>query len=99
MPKLPHVTPSASEGCTLRLYVAGASPSSARAVEVMRAICDDHPDERYELEVVDVYQQPLLALQARVMTIPTLVRVSPGRAPRRIHGHLSDKARVVLGLS
>jgi circadian clock protein KaiB len=81
----------------LRLYVAGAAPSSTRAVEVVRAICDKHLRGRYALEVVDVYQQPRLALDEQIMTVPTLVRISPGPL-RRILGHLSNEACVLLGL-
>lgn len=96
MPKPPPSAESAA-GYVLRLYVAGAAPSSTRAVEALRAICDEHLRDRYELEVVDVYQQPLLALRDQIMTVPTLVKCSP--APmRRLVGPLSDKARLLLGL-
>ncbi|HSO37285.1 MAG TPA: circadian clock KaiB family protein [Labilithrix sp.] len=81
----------------LRLYVAGAAPASTAAVETVRAVCDEHLRDGYELEVVDVYQQPLLALEAQIMTVPTLVRCSPSLT-RRVVGPLSDKARVLLGL-
>lgn len=81
----------------LRLYVAGPSLSSTRAVEVVRTICDEHLRDRYDLEVVDVYQQPLLALREGIMTVPTLVRLSPAPV-RRMLGHLSDTRRVLLGL-
>ena len=80
-----------------RLYVAGAAPSSMSAVELLRTVCDEHLADGYELEVVDVYQQPQLALEDRVLTVPSLVRRSP--APmRRVLGHLSDRSRVLLGL-
>lgn len=81
----------------LRLYVAGAAPSSTRAVEMVRAICDEHLRDRYALEVVDVYQQPMLAVSERIMTVPTLVRILPGPT-RRILARLSNEACVLLGL-
>ncbi|CAN5758649.1 circadian clock KaiB family protein [soil metagenome] len=81
----------------LRLYVAGAAPASTGAVETVRAVCDEHLRDGYELEVVDVYQQPLLAQEAQIMTVPTLVRCSPGPT-RRVVGPLSDKSRVLRGL-
>ena len=81
-----------------RLYVAGAAPSSTSAVELVRTVCEEHLADGYELEVVDVYQQPLLALEADILTVPTLVRLSP--APmRRILGHLTDRSRLLLGLA
>ena len=85
------------EPYVLRLYVAGAAPSSTRAVELVRAVCDEHLCDRYALEVVDVYQQPTLALRERIMTVPTLVRISPGPM-RRVLGHLSNEASVLRGL-
>ena len=93
----PATTIARTEEHRLRLYVAGAAPSSTRAVEVLRRVLDDHVPGRYALEVVDVYQQPLLALQANVMTVPTLMKLSPGPA-RRIVGPLSDASHVLLGL-
>lgn len=81
----------------IRLYVAGAAPASTNAVEVVRSVCDEHLLGRYELEVVDVYQQPLLALRDQIMAVPTLVKTSPGRA-RRVLGPFSDRSRVLAGL-
>lgn len=96
MPK-PLTTAAAAERYVLRLYVAGAAPSSTRAVEVVRAICDEHLRGRYELEVIDVYQQPLLALREHIMTVPTLVKCSPAPS-RRLVGPLLDESHVLLGL-
>ena len=81
----------------LRLYVSGATVGSTRAVEQVRRICDEHLSGRYELEVVDVYQQPELALHAQILTVPTLVKSSPAPA-RRILGDLSDRRHVLRGL-
>ena len=81
----------------LRLYVAGASPGSARAVEALRDICEDYLRDSYDLEVIDVYQQPQLALDERIDAVPVLVRRSPAPV-RRVLGDLSDKEHVVLAL-
>jgi circadian clock protein KaiB len=86
-----------SEIYVLRLYVAGATLRSTRAVEALRATCDERLRGRYEIEVVDVYQQPLLAVNDQILAVPTLVKRSP--APmRRTVGDLSDKQRVLLAL-
>jgi circadian clock protein KaiB len=103
MPKPPPSTePPAASSATpeiyvLRLYVAGATLGSTRAVEALRATCDEHLRGRYEIEVVDVYQQPLLAMKDQVLAVPTLVKRSPAPVQRFV-GDLSDKQRVLLAL-
>ncbi len=86
-----------SERYVLRLYVAGASPGSARAVEALSHICEDYLPNGYDLEVIDVYQQPQLALDERIDAVPVLVKRSPPPV-RRILGDLSDKEHVLLRL-
>ncbi len=89
---------AASERYVLRLYVAGTTPGSIRAVEALRAICDEHLAGRYDLEVIDVYQQPELARHEQIVAVPTLVKQLP--APlRKIIGDLADKQRVLIGLN
>ena len=85
------------ERFVLRLYVAGAAPMSARAVETLRNLCDDHLGARYDLEVIDVYQQPQLALDGHVDAIPALVKLAP-LPVRRILGDLSDTDHVLREL-
>lgn len=80
----------------LRLFIAGTAPRSGRTVEAVRHLRDAHLPG-YELEVVDLYQQPLLAEADRVVAAPTLVRVSPGPS-RRVAGDLTDARRVLQGL-
>jgi len=81
----------------LRLYVTGSTPRSARAIENMRRICEEHLAGRYDLEVVDIYQRPEAAREFQLIAAPTLVKLLP--APlRRIIGDLSDVDRVLLGL-
>ncbi|MGI4884639.1 MAG: circadian clock KaiB family protein [Janthinobacterium lividum] len=82
------------------LYVTGATPNSTRAVRNIKEICERYLAGRYELRIVDLYQQPLLAQQEQIVAAPTLVRVRP--LPRRqLVGDLSDRAAVLaaLGLS
>lgn len=81
----------------LRLYVTGMTPRSARAVANLQAICTEYLDGRYDLEVVDIYQQPALAKGEQIIAAPTLIKKLPLPA-RRIIGDMSDRARVLLGL-
>ena len=81
----------------LRLYVTGSTPRSARAIENMRRICDEHLAGRYDLEVVDIYQRPEAAREFQLIAAPTLVRLLP-EPLRRVIGDLSDRDRVLHGL-
>jgi circadian clock protein KaiB len=86
-----------AERYVLRLYVAGTTEASTRAVNALQAICEEHLAGRYELEVIDVYQQPVLARNEQILAVPTLVKHLP-TPMRRILGDLSDKQRVLMGL-
>jgi circadian clock protein KaiB len=88
------LTRSSTERYTLRLYVSGATPSSTRAIEHVKTLCEEHLPGRYDLEVVDVYQQPGLAEDDRILATPTLVRRLP-LPLRRLVGDLSDPERVL----
>jgi circadian clock protein KaiB len=81
----------------LKLYLAGITPSSARALDSLRALCAKHLEGRYDLQVVDVYQQPALAASAGVYATPTLVKLHP-LPLKRLTGDLSDEERVLAGL-
>jgi len=81
----------------LKLYVAGQSPKSVNAIANIKKICEEHLQERYELEVIDLYQHPQLALGEQIIAIPTLVRDLP-LPLRRIIGDLSNTERVLVGL-
>ncbi len=85
------------ERYVLRLYVTGMSPRSVRAVENVRALCEEHLHGRYELEVVDLYQQPELARGDQIVAAPTLIKKLP-LPLRRIIGDMSGKDRVLQGL-
>ena len=81
----------------LRLFVAGMTPRSRRAVENLRRICDGPLAGRVDLETVDIYQQPHLAEAHQVVAAPTLLRLEP-LPERRLIGDLSEEARVLRGL-
>jgi len=86
-----------SERYVLRLYVAGMTPRAGRAIENVRAVCDEHLDGRFDLEVVDIYQQPALAKGEQIIAAPTLIKTLP-LPLRRIIGDMSDRDRLLVGL-
>jgi len=81
----------------LRLYVTGLTPRSTQAVANLKAICEEHLPGNYDLEVIDLYQQPALAKGEQILAAPTLIKKLP-RPPRRLVGNLSRADRVVAGL-
>jgi circadian clock protein KaiB len=88
---------TAPEKHVLRLYVTGMTPRSTRAIKTVRAVCEAHLPGRYDLEIVDVYQQPKRITEDQVFAIPTLVKYSP--APlRRIIGDMTNRERLLFGL-
>lgn len=87
---------SSGEGNTyvLRLYVSGATPRSTEAIAKIKDICEEYLPGHYDLEVIDIYQQPQLAAQEQIVAAPTLVKESPGKI-RRMIGNLSN-TRLIL---
>lgn len=81
----------------LRLYVTGQTPRSVRAIENLRNFCGKFLKDRFELEVIDIYQQPALAAEVQILAAPTLIKSHP-LPVRRLVGDLSDQARVISGL-
>lgn len=81
----------------LRLYVAGTTAQSTRAIIQLKEICEAHLKGRYSLEVVDIYQQPALAKDEQIVAVPTLIRRLP-LPLRRLIGDLSNEERVLVGL-
>ncbi len=81
----------------LRLYVVGATPGSQRAISNLREICESELAGRYQLEVIDIYQQPVLGADQQIVALPTLIKELP-LPVRRLVGDLSDRDRVLLGL-
>jgi circadian clock protein KaiB len=85
------------ETCLLTLYVTGTTPNSLRAIGNIRRICEEHLEGRYQLRVVDVYQEPEQARKHNLTVLPTLVKELP-QPLRKIIGNLSDTERVLVGL-
>jgi circadian clock protein KaiB len=89
--------PTAVERYVLRLFVTGMTPRSVRAVQNLRTICNHYLEGRYELEVVDIYQQPVLAKGEQIIAAPTLIKKLP-LPMRRMIGDMSNQESVLLGL-
>jgi len=82
---------------TLRLFVTGASPNSLRAISNLKGICETYLKDNYELEIIDVHQQPLIAGREQIIALPLLIKKSPD-PERRLIGDMSDINRVLRGL-
>ena len=89
--------PSENAKYILRLYVAGSTPQSSRAITNIKAICETYLKDRYALTVVDLYEERARARQDQIMVAPTLVRQSP-LPIRRLIGDLSQTDRVIAAL-
>jgi len=81
----------------LRLFVTGILPNSARAVVNIKAICEKYLKGRYELEIIDIYQQPSLTLTEEIIAIPVLIKKFP-LPEERLIGDMSDIVNVLKGL-
>jgi circadian clock protein KaiB len=111
--KKPHDAPAAFQDATkdfelalqetdkgnyvLRLYVSGMTPNSLRAVENVRKICAEHLEGRYQLEIIDIYQQPIFAKEGQIVAAPTLVKELPPPL-RKFIGDMSQTDRILMGL-
>jgi circadian clock protein KaiB len=82
----------------LRLFITGSTPRSIRALQNMHQICEEHLKGQYDLEVIDVYENPEATKELQILATPTLVKILP-EPLRRIIGDLSDKERVLAGLN
>ena len=81
----------------LRLFVTGMTPRSTRAIRAVRSLCESRLKDRFDLEIVDVYQQPQMIRGEQVFATPTLIKYQP--APlRRIIGDMTDVHRLCYGL-
>jgi len=90
--------PEKEEHYVLRLYITGMTPRSTEAIASIKAICEEHLQGRYDLEVIDIYQHPELAKADQIIAAPTLIKQLP--APlRRLIGNLSQEERVLAGLN
>jgi len=87
----------ASEKYVLHLYVAGMNSKSLQAVENIKRICEEYLPGRYQLDVIDIYQQPILARDGQIVAAPTLIKELP-LPLRKLIGSLSDTERVLVGM-
>ena len=99
-PSEPGTDEPATQRLQLTLFVSGASPRSVQAVRRLRALCDRHAAAGYDLEIVDIYQQPEDVLARGVLAVPTLIKELPLPVQVLI-GDFTDEPRVLatLGLS
>ena len=81
----------------LRLYIAGTTPKSMRAVHNLRQICSKHLEGRHDLEVIDTYQNPQTVIDNKIIAIPTLIKELPPPLCRLV-GDLSDTKKVLSAL-
>jgi circadian clock protein KaiB len=81
----------------LRLYVTGMTPKSTRAIANVQKLCEKFLNGCYELEVIDMYQQPKLAAGEQIIAAPTLIKKLP-LPLRRIIGDMSDTERFLVGI-
>ena len=81
----------------LRLYVAGQTPTSIAAFANLKKLCEEYLPGRYEIEVIDLVENPHLAAGDQIFALPTLVRKLPVPL-RRIIGNLSDKEKFLVGM-
>ena len=91
---------SAAESTTIvsmRLYIAGSAPNSRQAIANLEAICREHLQGLYTLEIIDILEQPLRALTDGVLVTPSLNKVAPGPMAK-IVGNLSEEGKVLLAL-
>jgi len=81
----------------LRLFVTGTSPVSVRAISNLKKICEQYLPGRYELDIIDVYQQPLLVKDEDITAVPMLIKKKP-LPKKRMVGDMSDTNKVLKGL-
>ncbi len=87
----------ADDTYVLRLYIAGTTPRSTRAVMNIKEICEKALASRYDLEVIDIYQQPSLAKDCQIIAAPTLIKELPPPL-RKFIGDMSNTEKILLGL-
>ena len=94
---LPIAASPAAQTYSLRLYVAGQTPKSVLAFTNLKQICETHLVGRYEIEIIDLMENPQLARGDQILAVPTLVRRLP-EPIKKIIGDLSNTERVLVGL-
>ena len=86
-----------SQRFILRLYVAVLTPRSQEALRAITAVCEEHLPGRYDLEVIDIYQNPSLAKGDQIIAVPTLIRKLP-LPLRKVIGNMADLEKILVGL-
>ena len=87
----------AKEKYVLKLYITGMTRRSQEALRNLEKVCKEYLGDNYELEVIDIYQQPTLAKGDQIIAVPTLIKKLPSPL-RRLIGDLSQEDRIILGL-
>lgn len=87
----------AEQKYVLKLYVAGLSPLSQRAIENIKNICDEHLQGRVDLSVQDIYKNQIIAKNGQILAAPTLIKEFP-LPIRKFIGDMSDKRKMLVGL-
>lgn len=82
----------------LKLYIAGMTPRSTKAIENLKKICEEEVPGNYSIELIDLLKNPQLAEGDQILALPTLIRKLP-EPVRRIIGDFSDKEKVLVGLN
>jgi circadian clock protein KaiB len=86
-----------TEKYVLRLFVTGMTSKSIKAIENIRKICEENLQGRYELEIIDIYQQPQYAKKEEIIAAPTLIKKLP-LPLRKFIGDMSNKEKILVGL-
>jgi circadian clock protein KaiB len=81
-----------------RLYITGNTARSAQAVANLRALCQEHLNGRYELEIIDLYQEPERAAAGQIIASPTLIKILPKPLMRMV-GNLADREHLMIKLN
>lgn len=82
----------------LKLYITGASPNSVKAIDNIKSICERYIKDNYELEIIDVHQQPVVAKTQQLIALPLLLKSQP-LPVRRLVGNMSDTEKVLEALN
>jgi circadian clock protein KaiB len=90
-------TPRKDKRYLFKLYITGATSRSTKALTNLKSLCETHLPGRYELEVIDIYQQPNKARTEQILAAPTLVKILPSPL-RRFIGDLSDSEQLLAHL-
>ncbi len=88
---------AAQQKYVLRLYVAGISSQSRRAIENVTCLCEENLKGRYELQIIDMYQQPTLAKGEQIIAAPTLIKKLP-LPLRKFIGSMANEEKILVGL-